>query len=133
MPQTNPLFTAADLANLLQRPVSDAAAEMAEKIVWGRIRSLLKLTERPATLDESLAGLVLELGALVVTNPEALAEYALESETSQYDTSRWNELLEAIATGGVVAPGGVPAPQGRFPAARCYPDPAERGRGRWYW
>lgn len=124
MPQANALFAAVDLTNLLQRPVSDGAAEMAEKIVWGRVRSLLNLTDRPTSLDESLEGLVLELGALVVTNPEALSEYVLESETSQYDASRWNEILESIASGGHL-PGGPAAPQGSFPAAQCYPDRAD--------
>lgn len=125
-----PLFTGADISGALHRPVSDDDVAAAEKIVWGRVKALLNLTERPAELDDTLAGLVLELGIIAYTNPEALAQYILEAEQSTYETGRWDEILEAIANGGTVAPGSALRPVGSFPPPRRYPDPAEWPRRR---
>jgi hypothetical protein len=127
----NALFTGADLTGVFHRPIVDDDVVAAERIVWGRVKALLKLEARPASLDDTLAGQVLELGAIAYTNPEALSRYVLEGEASFYDTARWDQVLEAIASGGVVAPGSAPPPRGSVPAASSYPDPADRPRSRW--
>lgn len=120
----NALFNGADLTGLLHRTVTDDDVVAAEKVVWGRVRGLLGLDTRPDSLSDTLAGAVLELGAIAYTNPEALARYVLEGEMSFYDDARWNEILDSVATGGTVAPGASPAPRGSFPQPTCYPDPS---------
>lgn len=126
----NPLFTGADLTSALHRPIADDDVVTAEKIIWGRVKDLLKLDTRPAQLDDGLAGLVLEAGIIAFTNPEALTRYILEGEESIYDNGRWNEILEAIENGGRIAPGSPASPRGNFPRPDRYPDPAYGFRRR---
>lgn len=125
MSQTT-LFNAADLGAWLRQDVTDEAASVVERVVWGWLRPVLKLTERPDVPSEELVAWAIELGAIAYTNPEGLAEYRLEEEWSHYSGERRDEILALAGSGGTAVQGAVAAPQGRFPAARRYPDPAER-------
>lgn len=123
MSQT-PLFAAGDLADWLHQPVSGEAAVATERVVWGWLRPLLKLDERPANPSDELISWATELGGIAYVNPEGLASYALESEKSDYSSERRDEILRTAAGGGVTAPGAAVSPRGSFPSAYCYPDPA---------
>lgn len=128
MPQaTDPLFTAAELTNWLHRPVSTDAAAIAEVVVWGWLQPRLGIAERPWRPEPSLKAWAIELGGIAVTNPENLASYSLETESTTYDVQRRSEILDAVeahATGRTK--GSVPSPRGNFPPPRRYPDAAER-------
>jgi len=123
---TTALFTFEDLNALPGVDgVTEAEGTAVERIVWGWLKPVLKLTERPDPVSEELFAWALELGVIYRTNPEGLAEYSLETERSKYSTNRRAELLGEAASGGTTI-GGVPSPVGSFPSARRYPDPAER-------
>lgn len=122
----NALFTSAQLTSWLRQPVSEDAAEIVESVVWGWLRPLLQLDERPATQSAELKAWALELGGIAYTNPEGLSSYSLESESTSYSSERRDEVLRAVAGGGTTPDGAAPAPRGCFPNARAYPDPAER-------
>lgn len=132
MTTTNPLFGAADLNALPDiSGVTDEEAAAIERVVWGWLKPLLEtqgITERPAEPSDELWAWALELGAIYRSNPDSLKAYSLESESSTYDSERRDQLLRNVATGGATPPGAVPAPQGCFPPAHRYPDPA-RGYG----
>jgi hypothetical protein len=125
MPQTV-LFTPSDLSDWLRQPVEDGAATVVEGVVWGWLRPLLKLDQRPEDPSPELVAWAIELGAIAYVNPEGLEEYQLEAERSKYSSDRRDEILRAAAGGGTTAPGAALAPVGSFPKARPYPDPAER-------
>lgn len=133
MPQTTVLFTANDLSSWLRQPVTDDSAALIEKVVWGWLRPLINLTERPDSPSDELAAWAVELGAIAYANPEGLASYQLESEKSAYGSERRDEILRMAAGGGTTAPGAAPAARGSFPDAVRYPDPAGIGFGTWVW
>lgn len=126
MPTTDPLFSKEDLAAWLRQPVSDDAADVVERVVWGQVRPLLKLDVRPSPASDELKSWAIELGAIAYANPEGLSLYALEAEKSEYSSERRDKLLRAVAGGGVTAPGVALAAKGSFPPARAYPDAIER-------
>jgi hypothetical protein len=129
MPTTNPLFGASDLSSWLRQPVTDDAADVVERVVWGWLKPLLAsqgVTERPTDPSDELKAWAIELGAIAYANPEGLDAYSLESESSKYSSDRRDQLLELAASGGTATPGVALAPKGSFPSARPYPDPAER-------
>jgi hypothetical protein len=127
----HPLFTAQDLTDWLQKPIGDAQAAMCERVVWGWLKPILKLADRPAALTEEQAAWAIELGGIAASNPDALSRYVLEGEESFYDGTRRDEILRNAAAGGVTPAGGAPPPRGSFPPATCYPDPAYAfARGR---
>ena len=105
--------------------VTAEEATAVERIVWGWLKPILKVIERPDPVSEELFAWALELGVIYRTNPEGLAEYSLEQERTKYTTKRRAELLGEVASGGTTI-GGVPSPVGSFPSARSYPDPVER-------
>lgn len=122
---TTALFTAEDLNALPGiSGVTEAEGSAVERIVWGWIKPLLGVSERPDPVTDELFAAALELGAIYRSNPDGLSEYRLESESSKYSSERREEILQTIPGGGT-APGGVLKPRGSFPAARAYPDPAE--------
>ena len=124
---TAALFTAADLNALPEiSGVTDAEGTAVEAVVWGWLAPLLTLTERPDPVSPQLKAWALELGAIFRANPEGLSEKDLGPFTKKFSAERRNEILRTAATGGTVAPGAPSAPVGSFPAARAYPDPAER-------
>jgi hypothetical protein len=120
----HPLFTAQDLTDWLQKPIGDSQAAMVERVVWGWLKPVLGLTERPTALTEEQASWAIELGGIAASNPDALARYVLEGEESFYDGTRRDEILRMAASGGVTPGGETPRPRGSFPPATCYPDPA---------
>lgn len=124
---TTALFTAADLNALPNiTGVTEAEATAVEAVVWGWLSPILNVTERPDPVSPQLFSWALELGAIYRANPEGLSSYSLESERSVYSSERRDEILQTAAGGGTTAPGAALKPIGSFPAARAYPDPAER-------
>ena len=105
--------------------VTAEEATAVERIVWGWLKPILKVTERPDPVSDELFAAALELGVIYRSNPEGLSEYSLESERSKYSSNRRDEILGEVAGGGTTI-GGVPSPLGNFPTARSYPDPVER-------
>lgn len=132
MPQApnNPLFTAADLTNLLHEPVSEDAAATAELVVWGWVSPLLiaqGILARPSdwTDLEWLQGYTLELGGIAYRNPTTDLQHIDGPFEKKFENTRRDEILAAIRNGGVpVDPDSPPSPRGRFPRAHRYPDPA---------
>lgn len=125
MPQTT-LFDETDLGAWLRQSVTQEAAQIVEKVVWGWLRPLLKVDVRPDTASDELTSWAIELGGIAYSNPEGLAEYQLESEKSQYSSERRDAIFRMVSSGGAAPDGVAPAPRGCFPSARRYPDPAER-------
>lgn len=124
---TTALFTATDLNNLPEiNGVTDAEATTVEAVVWGWLSPLLNLTERPAPVSPQMFSWALELGAIYRANPEGLTEKQLGPFDKKFSAERRNEILRTAAGGGTTAPGAALRPVGSFPAARRYPDPAER-------
>lgn len=128
MPQITPLFTATDLTDWLRQSVTAEAAAVTERVVWGWLRPLLGVTERPAAPSDELTSWAIELGGIAYSNPEGLSVYMLETERSNYSSERRDEILRMVATHGLVAPGGALSPKSSFPAAVDYPEPADRWR-----
>lgn len=127
MPQTTQLFNAAELGAWLRQDVTDESAVAVERVVWGWLRPVLGLSERPEEPSEELVAWAVELGGIAYANPEGLSSYQLEDESTTYSSERRDEILRVAQGGGVIPDGGVPVPRGSFPRARQYPDPAERG------
>lgn len=123
------LFDAADLGDWLHCTVTDEAAIAAERVVWGWLKPVLGLTERPTPVSEELFSWAIELGGIAHENPDGKSYYQLADERTGYSAERRQQILEEAATGGI-APGGVAKPVGSFPKAQCWPDPA-RPWGRW--
>lgn len=106
------LFTAADLGDLLQKTVTDTAAAAAETLVWGWLRPVLGLAERPNPVSEEVFSWAIELGAIAHENPAGFESYQLGQERIQFSAERRTAIL--IEAGGV--PGGQETgPIGSFP------------------
>lgn len=121
----NPLFTATDLQALPGvSGVTETSATMAERIVWGWLRPILAVEQRPNPVSDELFSWALELGAIAHENPTGMSSYQLGAERVGYSTERRVEILAEVADGGRPGhtTGGVP--RGRFPQAPTYPDPA---------
>ena len=125
MPQT-PLFTTDDLSNWLGEPVPDGRAEAIERVVWGWLRPLLKVEERPDPASAELLAWAVELGAIAKENPTGLSAKDIGPFKEQYSSERRDEILRMVASGGTTAPGAALSPEGSFPAPQPYPDPVER-------
>lgn len=129
MPQTT-LFTAQNLTDLLREEISAEQAAMAERVVWGWLKPVLNLDERPQEISDELFSWAVELGAGQVENPAGLAESQLEGERKKYSLERRQYLLGLAASGGTDTGGstgaGSLAPSGRFSQPLSYPDAAER-------
>lgn len=130
---TDQLFTAADLGNTLHCSVTAEDAAAAEKLAWGWLKPVLGITTdtRPDVVTAELFAWAVELGAIAYENPSGLSLYQLGEERSQFSAERRQEILETAAAGGKVNSSGVARPQGSFPAAECWPDPARRARPSW--
>lgn len=117
------LFTAADLTPLMGgRTVTDAEAEAAERIVWGWLTPVLKLSERPNPIPPQVFSWAAELGAIHLENPTGLAAYQLGQERLAFSSERRNAILSEAAAAGV--PGAGTSPRGSFPDPCPWPDPA---------
>lgn len=131
-PNPNLLFTRDQLVDWLQRPVSAEAAAAAEQVVWGWLRPVIKIDgatpdDRPWPVSPELFSWAIELGAIAVSNPEGLSEYALGPERSKYSAETRTRILAAAASGGTTTDPDAPArPVGSFPPSRPWPDPVER-------
>lgn len=122
---TPALFTAADLNDLPEiSGVTEAEATVVEAVVWGWLKPVLKLTERPDPVSPELFAWALELGAIYQDNPTGLDAKKRGPFEEEYG-ERAAEILRTAATGGATPAGTALSPRGSFPAARAYPDPAE--------
>jgi hypothetical protein len=128
------LFSADELGDFLHCSVTVAAATSVERVVWGWLKPVLGLTERPDPVSEELFSWAIELGAIAHENPSGLSRYQLADEMQWYSAERRNQILDEAGSGGT--PGGVPKPRGNFPTEECpsWPDPARARPRRWaYW
>jgi hypothetical protein len=125
MPTTNPLFSAQDLTSWLRQPVSDDAADVVERVVWGWLKPLLTsqgITERPATRATSSRRGRSSWGDRL-RQPRGARLLLLESESSKYSSERRDQLLRDVAGGGTTAPGAALSPVGTFPGGTPLPGP----------
>lgn len=123
---TTALFTADDLNALPEiSGVTEAEATAVERVVWGWLKPVLKVTERPDPVSDELFSWALELGGIYWNNPTDLDSKKTGPFEEKYG-ERAAEILHVAATGGATPAGTALRPVGSFPAARAYPDPAER-------
>lgn len=124
----HPLFSWEELRDYLRTSVTPGQGEVAERVVWGWLKPILKQDARPEALSDELWGPALQLGGIAFSNPESLDAYSLGSERSVYSRENRDAILKNIAdvlAGGIGAGDGPPRPRGKFPKARRYPDAAE--------
>jgi hypothetical protein len=123
------LFSAADLAGWLGETVTDARAATAEKVVWGWLKDILGLDTRPIDVPDDLFAWAVELGGIAYRNPSGAASVKLGSLDVQYSSERRDEILEDVAQSAIATAGSQP--EGDFPEAWDYPDPADPSRCSW--
>lgn len=116
------LFQPQDLANFLRTNVDESAAITAERVVWGWLRPVLGLTERPYPVPDEVFSWALELGAIAHENPAGLSYYQLGAERSGFSSERRAEIL-TDAGGSAGGSAALSAPMGAFPTAEGWPDP----------
>lgn len=130
---TTALFTASDLNDLPEIDgVTDEEAAVVERIVWGWLKPLRGLDERPDPVDDDLFAWALELGAIYRTNPAGLSAKQMGHFQEQYSSERRDEILRMAAGGGVLAPGAPPKPVGSFPDPNAFPDSSDRFALWWF-
>lgn len=117
------LFTAEELAEYLGTTVTEARAYMVERIVWGWLKPVLALTDRPDPVSDEVFSWAIELAAIVHENPAGLSSQQLGPGSQTYSLERRQEILAEVAAGGGSITT-VHAPQGSFPDALDYPDGA---------
>lgn len=120
------LFTNTELSDWLGKPVTEARATVAERVVWGWLQPILGSDTRPEPVPDDLWAWAIELGAIAVENPTGLDRKTIGPFTEDYSSERRAEILDEVRQsplgGGTGAIGGQPG--GEFPEAACYPDPA---------
>lgn len=117
------LFDAQDLEDFLGgRRVPTDTAETAERVVWGWLKPVLGLTERPTEISDELFAAAVELGSIAVSNPAGLSyEYDANDVRRGYQGKRRAEILDELRTTAAANAGR--RPRGRFPKAPTWPDP----------
>ena len=123
------LFQPGDLASFLHKEVNLAEADVAERVVWGWLRPVLGLTDRPSPVPDEVFSWAVELGAIAHENPMGLSVKQIGPFRYDYSEERRTEILAEVS-GYAASVGGVSmaAPQGSFPLAVAWPDPP---RVRW--
>lgn len=113
------LFQIVELASLLQRDVQPGGAYAAEEVAATWLRSATGLPTFPDPLPDDLHGWGLELAALVYNSFTPTG-----GVVSPVDPAEKLRILQAA--GRAYGPGGAGTggPQGCFPRAHRYPDPA---------
>ncbi|MFT4081184.1 MAG: hypothetical protein QM638_01230 [Nocardioides sp.] len=113
------LFTADDLTSWLHKPVTEADATVAERVVWGWLKPILKLDERPDPVPDELFGWAIELGGIAHENPGGFTTNTSGPFSVQFDAARRTAILEEVAQSV-----GAGKPTGSFPPPQRFPDPA---------
>lgn len=111
------LFTATDLAQLLQRPVPADAAEIAERVAAGWLSGAgVDITVDPVP-DKVFAAAV-ELGAIAHENPTGLESQTVDGQIDEYGRRRETILATASASSGYDSQplGSFPPPPLTWPA-----------------
>lgn len=121
-PPTAVLFTADDLTGWLGRTVTASRAAAVERVVWGWLKLALGLSDRPEPVPAEVFSWAVELGAIAHENPSGLSSEQLGPAQRAFSAERRAEILAAAEFGGSSATG--LQPQGSFPPAPRYPDPA---------
>lgn len=126
---TEQLFTAGDLTEYLGKSVSEGQAVMAERVVWGWIKPILKMQDRPDPVADELFSWAIELGAIAHENPTGRSAQTNGPFSVQYSARR-TEILAEIAESTLTTKGLLP--RGSFPCPERYPDPVRvLGDRRW--
>lgn len=115
------LFQADDLGDWMGRTVTDSKAVAVEKVVWGWLKPVLGLSERPSPVPDEVYSWAIELGAIAHENPAGMSSRQLGTAMQAFSSERRNAILEEAAGGTATS---TATPRGSFPAAGCYPDPA---------
>lgn len=138
MPQAMPLFLPDDLTEFMGRTADPTRAATVERIVWGWIKPLLGVDERPNPMPDELFAWALEIGAIKYENPTVRIAQTTGPFTVTYvanrsgsPTARIAEILDAIAASPLGSGGGRPS--GDFPEPTRFPDPARAWEGPLQW
>jgi hypothetical protein len=95
-------------------------AEVAERVVWGWLKPVLGLTERPYPVPDEVFSWAIELGAIAHENPAGLSSKQLGPAQQAFSMERRREILADAAGGGSST--AALSPRGSFPDALSYPD-----------
>ncbi len=120
------LFTHTDLTDHLHQRVTVEAAYAAERLVWGWLKPVLGLAERPDPVPDEVFSWAIELGGIAHENPAGLSSQQLGSLQRSFSVERRAQIL-AEAGAGASHGSTSSAPRGSFPAAQPWPDPARAG------
>jgi hypothetical protein len=117
------LFQPIELASLLQRDVQSGGAYAAEEIAATWLRSATGLPTFPDPLPDDLHAWGLELAALIYNSFTPT-----DGRTSPVDPAAKARILTAAGQAYGPTGAGSGGPQGCFPTALSYPDPAVAAR-----
>jgi hypothetical protein len=116
------LFMPGDLADYLQRPVTDSTAIMAERVVTGWLQGATGVAAWPEPLPAEVFSWAIDLAVIACENPGGLlSSQTTGSITDQFARERANEILNQ-AKGKYGTAGG---PRGKFPEPGVWHDPRE--------
>lgn len=118
------LFSPVELGDWLELggPADTERHTVVERVVWGWLKPILGLTERPDPVPDEVFSWAIELGAIAHENPDGRTAYQLGNERSQYSWERRNAILAEASNAGQPA-GSTASPSGRFPKPCPWPDP----------
>jgi hypothetical protein len=119
------LFASRDLSDYVQYTVEAAAAVIAERVAWGWLAPVLGLTERPDPVPAEVFSWAIELGAIAHETPNGSVTGSTKGAVSDtYGAPRRQQILAEAAAWSAAQGATSSGPQGAFPAACWWPDPA---------
>lgn len=115
------LFDNNDLTEWLGKPVTEQRAAAVERVVWGWLKPILGLADRPDPVSDEVFSWAIELGGIAHENPKGLSRRELGPYTEQFSTERRKEILDEVRE-SPSAGGASTKPTGSFPEPLEYPD-----------
>lgn len=113
------LFTTADLAKWLKRPLDEDGMGLARRYAAGWLKGATGLQSWPDPVTDPLWSWAIELAGIAYSNPRALVTEVRGAATDSWPLARRAEILAAAA---VAYKGGGGGPLFSFPAAVGWPD-----------
>lgn len=115
------LFDENDLTEWLGKQVTGQRAASVERVVWGWLKPILGLAERPDPVPDEMFSWAVELGGIAHENPKGLSSRDLGPYSEQFSTERRKEILDDVRN-SLPSGGASLKPTGSFPEPLDYPD-----------
>ena len=115
------LFDENDLTEWLGKPVTQLRAASVERVVWGWLKPILDLEERPDPAPAEVFAWAIELGGIAHENPKGLTQRELGPYSEHFSAERRKEILDEARDAQPDA-GASMKPTGCFPEPLDYPD-----------